>query len=170
MLGDVSRLHLNLEERSANIEKLPMCNTKGRRWAAGGGVGEKIVLFGGWDEQGPLNDVQLFDSKREQWASISMQGNGPSARRWTASAVLDGRLVVTGGYDGKAKPYADTWACDIVAGRWMQLPWNAPSRSRHTLCGGLIVGGFEEGDKVSKVHFEIADQGESYILRLQPNC
>ncbi len=90
------------------------------------------------NESGPLNDVWILDAAQKQWREITMAGPKPSARRWAASGIVEGKLVVQGGeqftsfrwvhvlslpgYDGSTKPLGDAWACDIVAGVTRPLP------------------------------------------------
>jgi hypothetical protein len=64
--------------------------------------------------------------------------------------------VIQGGYDGSQ--LEDAWACDVVAGKWIRLPWSNQPRSRHTLTRGTLIGGFNAKDVIYSNCLELSDK------------
>lgn len=154
LLGDSYRVriasHAADDEAAVVVVERLAAATKPRRWPMGGVLADgSLIAYGGWDESGPLGHVEVLDT-RMQWHTVAMAGAAPKARRWAACDIITNRLVVQGGYDGKL--LGDAWACDLVAGRWMRLPWSDLPRCRHTLCGGSLVGGFDAKDAIYRSH------------------
>ncbi len=76
----------------------------------------QALLFGGRTEQGPANDLWLFDSAAEAWSQPSAGGEAPSARyghdaAWVADSLS---LFVFGGNDGNAD-LNDLWVLNTAA-------------------------------------------------------
>ena len=153
LLGDAVRVTLNRETLQAALHPLAHSGNP-RRWACAGMLMNESLMCvaGGWNEKGPTMDVQLYDVLRDTWSDLTCAGPGPKPRRWAASDVIGGKLVIQGGYDGAATPLGDAWALDVVAGRWMKLPWTDRRASRHTLCHGHLIGGFGENEAILRHH------------------
>ena len=62
----------------------------------------KIYIFGGADQTGNMNDVQVFDTDANTWSSVSVSGNPPSERTYhTSSATVGNKFIVySGGHCG----------------------------------------------------------------------
>lgn len=59
-----------------------------------------LTLFGGRTEQGPVNDLWLFDSATNVWSQPPFEGEPPSSRFGHDFASLRGGAVLFGGNDG----------------------------------------------------------------------
>ena len=81
-------------------------------------VSKKVVLFGGFDANGYLNDTWVFDGST--WSQVSSP-NAPSPRAASAIACdrFDGRLVLFGGFDG-SQYLGDTWIWDGATETWAE--------------------------------------------------
>jgi len=60
-------------------------------------VGTDLYIFGGRNEDGPLNDMWLFDTGLHQWISISQRGDLPSPRSEFGFAATQEKLYLLGG-------------------------------------------------------------------------
>jgi len=73
--------------------------------------GDKVLLFGGWNENGNLNDTWIYDLSDNTWTQDS-NTNQPSVRygHQLCETSIDGSsyMVLFGGNDG-ASYYNDTW-------------------------------------------------------------
>jgi len=64
-------------------------------------LGDRLVVFGGWDFPQCFNDVSIIDLAMMEFSCPTMTGSLPSPRSWHASAVLPRqRIFIHGGYDG----------------------------------------------------------------------
>lgn len=86
-------------------------------------VSQKIVLFGGFDASGHLNDTWTFDGTN--WAQVTTP-LAPSARSNSGMAFdrVTRKLILFGGFDG-ANYLDDTWLWDGATSTWMQTSPNA---------------------------------------------
>jgi hypothetical protein len=90
-------------------------------------VGDRLIVFGGFDDT-LLGDLwQLSFSGTPTWSPIVASGGGPSPRGGHV-AIYDPegqRMLVFGGYDGVSPPanrIGDTWSLDLSgAPAWTQL-------------------------------------------------
>ena len=78
----------------------------------------KVVLFGGYDRGGYLDDTWTWDGFR--WRPVATSA-APPARAGAGMAYdgVTGQLVLFGGYDGSAH-LGDTWAFDAATRSWIQ--------------------------------------------------
>ena len=79
---------------------------------------EKIIVFGGFDGNGYLNDTWAFDGVT--WTQITT--NTPPPARAAAQMAYDGvthQVVLFGGYDGR-NYLGDTWLWDGTTSQWTQ--------------------------------------------------
>ncbi len=88
----------------------------------------RTVLFGGWTDNGRINDTWEYDGT--DWTQVAAAN--PPAPRWAHSMAYDpalGRTVLFGGdylIPGRLGPNNETWLYDGAA--WQQLvPTNSPS-------------------------------------------
>jgi hypothetical protein len=81
-------------------------------------VSKKVVLFGGFDATGYLNDTWLFDG--QTWSQASSP-SAPSPRAASAMSFdrIAGKLVMFGGFNG-SQYIGDTWIWDGVSETWTQ--------------------------------------------------
>ena len=81
-------------------------------------VSGKIIMFGGYDGNGYLNDTWEFDGVT--WAQVS--ANTPPPARAAAQMAYDSvthEVVLYGGFDG-ANYLGDTWLWDGATSQWTQ--------------------------------------------------
>jgi N-acetylneuraminic acid mutarotase len=92
--------------------QLMVTGPPGRDGATMAPLDDKLVLFGGFNDSGPLSDTWTWDGT--SWAQLNV--TGPSARQSATMAALDGKLVLFGGnaalgaYFGQS--LSDTWTWD----------------------------------------------------------
>jgi len=90
-------------------------------------VGDKLVLFGGWDGSGCFNDLWVFDAAASSWIKPVVDGPAPAARHGHSMvlAPATGRLVVWGGWSvsGKGLPEyrSDGRELDTATMTWERL-------------------------------------------------
>lgn len=89
---------------------------------------DKVLLFGGYAENGLSNETWLYDLSDNLWTDLTPLG-GPTAREYHDMAMVydDDRIVLFGGYLGGV--YAnDTWMFDLSDFAWYEMaPHDAPS-------------------------------------------
>ena len=91
---------------------------------------DKLIMFGGGNTSGILNDTWTYDPKGNRWTKISPSGRPPDAR-WGASMAVDpasGKVIMFGGATSlwpKGSPN-DTWAYDPAANSWTNLHPSEP--------------------------------------------
>jgi hypothetical protein len=72
-------------------------------------VGDKLVVFGGWDGVSAMNDLWVFDTTATSWIKPVVGGPPPSPRHGhtMVQAPSTGRLIVFGGWSPTDKGYPD---------------------------------------------------------------
>ena len=109
-------------------------------------TGDRMIVFGGRGDAGPLNDVWVLthatSGSGSQWIALSPTGTPPAART-NASAVYDpatNRMIVYGGDDaaGTPVPFGDAWVLTNANGLGGAPAWTAlapasapPARTAH---------------------------------------
>jgi hypothetical protein len=81
-----------------------------------------LVMFGGVNTTGPLDDSWTYDPKANIWTDLKPSGPVPAAR-WGHALAFDAatrRVILFGGYDGTTY-HNDTWAYDPGANTWTDL-------------------------------------------------
>ncbi|CAH1263598.1 FBXO42 [Branchiostoma lanceolatum] len=64
-------------------------------------LGERLVVFGGWDAPVCYNDVSILDLCLMDWSQPEVTGTPPAPRSWHTAVPLNGNsFLVHGGYDG----------------------------------------------------------------------
>jgi N-acetylneuraminic acid mutarotase len=61
----------------------------------------KVLIIGGWagwHEPAPLNSAELYDPATGSWTLVNNLGNPESGQ--TESVLLNGKVLVAGGYNG----------------------------------------------------------------------
>lgn len=85
-------------------------------------VRDQLVVFGGSGQGGFLNDVWAYSFEDNAWSRRTSAGPAPDPRR-TPKPVYDpqGDRMLT--YSGQGNGFFnDTWAFDLEAERWQELP------------------------------------------------
>lgn len=68
----------------------------------------KIYIFGGADQTGNMNDIQVLDTNTNSWSSVAVSGNPPTERTYHSSAVVIGdKFFVYGGGHCGSDPVTD---------------------------------------------------------------
>eukprot|EP00741_Cyanophora_paradoxa_P011450 tig00020556_g11061.t1 len=109
-------------------------------------LGGKMVVFGGANDDGPLDDVCVFDIATSTWLRDAPAGKGPAPREMFACAPLSAsRLLVHGGRLESGAPLADLFVLDLEAMRWVPLGSSPFQRCAHVLApagdGTLVACG-----------------------------
>ncbi|KAH8952145.1 hypothetical protein BDL97_09G069400 [Sphagnum fallax] len=75
-------------------------------------VGEKIVVFGGQEDNSAKNDVFIFDTVAKRWTMPKVLGTPPSPRFAHSAVLLEGgRILIYGGWATTAK--GDIWFLEV---------------------------------------------------------
>jgi N-acetylneuraminic acid mutarotase len=106
----------------------------------------KVVVTGGTDGYGPLAATEVYDTVAQTWQRV---GDPPQARSGdTATALADGRLLITGGYGRVGNTwttFASSELFDPATGRWTTGASMAIARSGHGAAqlpdGRVVVAG-----------------------------
>ena len=67
----------------------------------------KIYVFGGANQAGNVNDIQVLDTAGLTWSTLSPRGTPPSPRTHHTTCVVGDRLVVYSGGQAGADPVGD---------------------------------------------------------------
>eukprot|EP01062_Namystynia_karyoxenos_P033070 TRINITY_DN24335_c0_g1_i1.p1 TRINITY_DN24335_c0_g1~~TRINITY_DN24335_c0_g1_i1.p1 ORF type:complete len:663 (+),score=142.92 TRINITY_DN24335_c0_g1_i1:74-1990(+) len=83
---------------------------------------DRMIIFGGHNlrEMSFLADLLVYDIKTDSWDRPNCGGAAPCARRAHCAAVLDGHMVVCGGFSGD-DCLNDVHALDIATWQWSRL-------------------------------------------------
>ncbi|ESO91673.1 hypothetical protein LOTGIDRAFT_121915 [Lottia gigantea] len=95
---------------------------------------DKIYIFGGADQTGNLNDVQILDLVSNDWSTMTVQGTPPSPRTHHTTAVVGNKLVVYSGGHSGAEPVGDrkVHILDVTTCTWSAPSFNGePPKPRH---------------------------------------
>ncbi|KAJ8044955.1 RING finger protein B [Holothuria leucospilota] len=116
-------------------------------------LGDKLVIFGGWDAPVCFNDVYILDLGLMEFSSPVVEGKAPSPRSWHASCALsNNRVLIHGGYNGY-HALSDAFVFSLDTLRWQQvtLEGSGPvgARAGHTIC--VIPDGIDEGAVTDKI-------------------
>ena len=87
-------------------------------------VGQKVVLFGGVNAKGRLDDTWMYDPAANTWTELEPRGPQPPVRWGHAMAYdsVSGKVILFGGYEWESGgPRSDTWAYDATANTWTLL-------------------------------------------------
>ncbi len=73
--------------------------------------GDKMYIYGGLGENGPLDDMWTYDLYLNRWDQPSIPGNRPSARHGQATVSMpDGTIGILGGTDSDGSNLRDFWS------------------------------------------------------------
>lgn len=81
---------------------------------------EKIFIFGGADNTGNMNDIQILDTVKNTWTTAAVSGTPPSPRTFHTNSIIGDRLVVYSGGHTQAEPVPDrqVYFLDTVSMSW----------------------------------------------------
>ena len=118
-------------------------------------VTHRLIMFGGYGTESPLNDTWAYDSVGNAWTKLEPGGSIPPARG-SVTMVYDPvsrRLVLFGGAVNVGAPLGDIWAYDPLANIWTQLVPSgtvAPARGGAAMAYDpisrrlIVFGGFDD--------------------------
>ncbi|KAK6194812.1 hypothetical protein SNE40_000361 [Patella caerulea] len=95
---------------------------------------DKIYIFGGADQTGNLNDIQVLDITTNNWSNLTVQGTPPSPRTHHTTAVVGNKMVVYSGGHSGADPVGDRkiHVFDVSTSTWSQPSIKGdPPKPRH---------------------------------------
>jgi large repetitive protein len=91
----------------------------GKLYVAGGRLSSAVP---GEGFRHTVSEVDVYDLRGGTWSTLPTTTNLPTARAGSATAVLEGRLLVLGGESGSQEPaHAEVEALDPRTGRWTSL-------------------------------------------------
>ncbi len=118
---------------------------------------DRMVIFGGQDATGPLNEVWVADFAASTWTLLATTGTPPTPR-FGATAIYDpagDRMVFFGG-QAASGPSSEAWSLSMSDASWTLLATPNPPAPRH-LHGAaydsrrermLVFGGYTDYDDV----------------------
>ena len=135
------------EDRWEELPPLPI----GVGAMAVGVIEDRIILAGGWTGQRELSRVDAYDLETGSWSRLA---DMPTARQHVGAAVLDGKLYVLGGRDGRSDAIDVAERYDPRTDRWETLPPlpKAAGGLESVTIGGTVVtigGGDDRGGTVT---------------------
>lgn len=102
---------------------------------------ERLILFGGRNDMGLLNDTWTFDLINSSWTEIVPAGGQRPSPRHSVVAGVDGmnnQLVIATGTGEAGAALDDVWTLDFVTGVWQQrLITGAAPAGRFGSAGGI---------------------------------
>lgn len=116
-------------------------------------ITQQFIVFGGYDNNGNLNDTWIFSPSPPTWSQI--QSTVSPAARCYSSMVYDSRnnmCVMFGGVTDYGSIFGDTWIFDCATNQWSEVtPATSPSaRIGHNIVydssngSVLLFGGTEQ--------------------------
>jgi hypothetical protein len=120
--------------------------------------GQKVIMFGGYDNCGYKNDLWWYDPELNSWTQVTPTGSSPSARAYHSMVwdpdVTSGRVIMFGG-NGVSGYKNDLWWYDPVSNTWTekiaQGTTGSPSvRQMHSMVwdparsGMIMFGGYAD--------------------------
>ena len=164
---------------TATWQSVPGSVTPPRSGPTASTDGKSSWLFGGYaeadGERAVVNDLLRFESSEAGWTRQQKSSDStdvPGPRLATASAVLDGEMLLFGGWDPQVAGTGgaildDVWALDLATQKWSrcEAPMPGGPTSRHVAVnvgGTLVVHTFRCTDAV------LVWDAERRALREQP--
>eukprot|EP00755_Sulcionema_specki_P037508 Sspe_Gene.109082::Locus_88474_Transcript_2_2_Confidence_0.750_Length_1043::g.109082::m.109082 len=119
-----------------------------------------VVVFGGWAgmQASFSNKVWEYDVVPKKWAELAPSGgDGPCPRYAHGAAMVNGDMVVYGGYDGKGV-LGDTWKLDLGAMAWsrVEVAGDSPAPRRGAVMvstggGAFMFGGMDGQQRLDEL-------------------
>ena len=80
---------------------------------------DRLILFGGLGDAGPLNDTWSYDLTKNVWTELKPRTPPPArARHAMANDSESGKFVMFGGGADPAHFFDDTWVFDPGTNQW----------------------------------------------------
>ncbi len=79
-----------------------------------------MVIFGGSNEEGYMNDVHIFDTLTNIWRKMETTGEIPVARDHHISCTLNNHMIVHGG-DAGSFHLGDMFALNVMSSTWTKM-------------------------------------------------
>ena len=96
-------------------------------------VGRQLLVFGGQGDDGPLNDLWIFDFETLRWMSPKLAGEPPEPRSYHSASLIGDKILIFGG-KRRQKWYNDLIMLDIAERSWQPIELKAQSEGQ-TLAG-----------------------------------
>ena len=142
-------------------------------------IGDKIVIFGGYDERQTYGDLWVFDTAAMTWLRPRTAGRPPSPRyNHTMELLPDGRILVFAGYNTVAKKGSE-YLQDVRELDTETMVWSRPrvvgefpeKRMQHRTCmmGRQMVmfgGGRESSKKTGAIRIRITKMETTELQNL----
>lgn len=141
-------------EGSSEWKKVTPNNTppKARKNYAAVAYGEKMHIFFGQGDQGPLGDIWAYDTGLNIWQEVQTQGaERPSPLSGHSVVVAGGTAYLFGGQDQYGNVFGDLWSLDLTTHTWNHLQgYNLPSKGHRAVTDGakMYVYGGDNGQLV----------------------
>ena len=118
---------------------------------------KKVILFGGYNESGYLDDTWVYDIANDSWQELKPE-NHPSPRH-THTMVYDSdshKVILFGGNSWGVQQ-RDMWTYDYRNNQWVQIvpEVRPPSKSIHAMSFDsenrkiILFGGFEQSGSIT---------------------
>ena len=105
-------------------------------------VGNRLVSFGGFSDQGRFDDVQAFDLESQTWQNLAPEV-GPVKRCLLSSAIdlAARKMIIFGGQSTEQSRRNDLWVFDFATNSWTEAPADAPPSGRFFTTSFVDSGG-----------------------------
>ncbi|KAF8492379.1 hypothetical protein F5888DRAFT_910078 [Russula emetica] len=111
-------------------------------------IGDRIIIFGGYDGRHVFNDTWSFNISTRKWTELQCTGSIPSPRAGHAAVLIDDIMYIFGGSTIDRTYLGDLTALNLSAQRWIAFQdiGSGPSgRSRHAMASDgtrvFVLGG-----------------------------
>lgn len=99
----------------------------------------KIYIFGGADQSGNLNDIQVYDTAAKSWTTLAVGGTPPSSRTYHTNSFDGDKFYVYSGGQSGADPIGDRQlhCFDAITDAWsvINVKGDSPKpRHGHVVC------------------------------------
>ena len=101
----------------------------------------KIYVFGGADQGGNHNDIQVLDTSTKTWSTVTTNGTPPSARTYHLTVCVEDRFIVYSGGHQASDPVGDrqVHCFDTLTSTWSTLNVRGdPPKPRHGHTGSVV--------------------------------
>ncbi len=93
---------------------------------------DRMLIFGGEQARGQLDDVWALDLGTLQWSEVATSGApGPRSDMMSVLDVARDRWLMVGGRVGLASSIDEVWSLDLATNQWSELP--AAPVARHDI-------------------------------------
>lgn len=105
---------------------------------------ERGYLFGGLDNNGPLNELWRYDPLTNTW---TQRASLPAEGRYAAAVIHTGsHAYVCGGMLANGEPTNEVWRYDHTSNTWSpRAPMPGPPRHRAAVVDHVVAGGADSG-------------------------